>query len=79
MRTQVAIGGAGPAGLILAGLLHAAGIESVVLEDRSRAGERRGDPTYGQVLSTFAVDTARPEGLGRVSYTERPGYYSLQR
>jgi p-hydroxybenzoate 3-monooxygenase len=37
VRTQVAIVGAGPAGLILAGLLHAAGIESVVLEDRSRA------------------------------------------
>ena len=36
MRTQVAIVGAGPAGLILAALLHAAGIESVVLEDRSR-------------------------------------------
>ena len=35
-RTQVAIVGAGPAGLTLAQLLHAAGIESVVLEDRSR-------------------------------------------
>ena len=36
LRTQVAIVGAGPAGLILAALLHRAGIESVVLEDRSR-------------------------------------------
>jgi p-hydroxybenzoate 3-monooxygenase len=36
MRTQVAIVGAGPAGLILAALLQAAGVESVVLEDRSR-------------------------------------------
>ncbi len=35
-RTQVAIVGAGPAGLTLAQLLHTAGIESVVLEDRSR-------------------------------------------
>jgi p-hydroxybenzoate 3-monooxygenase len=36
LRTQVGIVGAGPAGLILAALLHRAGIESVVLEDRSR-------------------------------------------
>jgi p-hydroxybenzoate 3-monooxygenase len=36
MRTQVGIVGAGPAGLTLAQLLHRDGIESVVLEDRSR-------------------------------------------
>ena len=37
MRTQVAIIGAGPAGLLLAQLLDLAGIDSVVLERRSRA------------------------------------------
>ena len=37
MRTQVGIVGAGPAGLLLAHLLHLAGIESVVLEARPRA------------------------------------------
>jgi p-hydroxybenzoate 3-monooxygenase len=36
-RTQVGIVGAGPAGLLLSHLLHLAGIESVILEARSRA------------------------------------------
>ena len=36
MRTQVGIVGAGPAGLTLAHLLHREGIESVLLEHRSR-------------------------------------------
>ncbi|HEY1971397.1 MAG TPA: FAD-dependent monooxygenase, partial [Pseudonocardia sp.] len=35
-RTQVAIVGAGPAGLLLAHLLHAEGIDAVLLELRSR-------------------------------------------
>ena len=35
-RTQVGIVGAGPAGLMLAHLLHLEGIESVVIEDRGR-------------------------------------------
>ena len=36
MKTQVGIVGAGPAGLTLAQLLHTEGVESVVLEARSR-------------------------------------------
>jgi p-hydroxybenzoate 3-monooxygenase len=36
MRTQVGIVGAGPAGLMLSHLLHLNGIESVILENRSR-------------------------------------------
>jgi p-hydroxybenzoate 3-monooxygenase len=36
-RTQVAIIGAGPSGLLLSQLLHRAGIDTVVLERRSRA------------------------------------------
>jgi len=36
-RTQVGIIGAGPAGLLLAHLLHCEGIEAVILERRSRA------------------------------------------
>lgn len=37
MRTQIAIIGAGPAGLLLSHLLHLKGIESIVLESRTRA------------------------------------------
>jgi p-hydroxybenzoate 3-monooxygenase len=37
MKTQVAIVGAGPAGLTLAQLLHLRGIDSVVIENRSRS------------------------------------------
>jgi p-hydroxybenzoate 3-monooxygenase len=37
MRTQVGIIGAGPAGLMLSHLLHLEGIESIILESRSRS------------------------------------------
>ncbi len=37
MRTQIGIVGAGPAGLLLSHLLHLQGIDSVVLESRSRS------------------------------------------
>ena len=36
MRTQVGIVGAGPAGLLLSHVLHQHGIESIILEDRTR-------------------------------------------
>ena len=36
MRTQVGIVGAGPAGLMLSHLLHREGVDSVILENRSR-------------------------------------------
>ena len=37
MRVQVAIVGAGPAGLMLGQLLHRAGIDTLILERRSQA------------------------------------------
>ncbi|MFY9772662.1 MAG: FAD-dependent monooxygenase, partial [Xanthobacteraceae bacterium] len=37
MRTQVAIIGGGPAGLLLSHILHRSGIDSIVLERQSRA------------------------------------------
>jgi p-hydroxybenzoate 3-monooxygenase len=61
-RTQVAIVGAGPAGLLLAHLLHRAGVESVVLESRSRAHcEQR---IRAGVLEQGTVDTLNQSGVG---------------
>jgi p-hydroxybenzoate 3-monooxygenase len=36
LRTQVAIIGAGPAGLLLGQLLHASGIDSIIVERKDR-------------------------------------------
>lgn len=62
MRTQVGIIGAGPAGLLLSHLLHLRGIESVVLERRSREYvERR---VRAGVLEQGTVDTLIEAGVG---------------
>ncbi|WP_456316661.1 4-hydroxybenzoate 3-monooxygenase [Teichococcus aestuarii] len=62
MRTQVGIVGCGPAGLFLAHLLHRAGIESVILESRSRA-EVEGTIRAG-VLEHWLVEMMTAMGLG---------------
>jgi p-hydroxybenzoate 3-monooxygenase len=62
-RTQVGIVGAGPAGLLLSHLLHLRGIESVVLEARSREYvERR---VRAGVLEQRTVDTLVGSGVGQ--------------
>lgn len=62
MRTQVAIIGAGPAGLLLSQLLARQGIASVILEDRDRAYvERR---VRAGVLEQRAADLLREAGVG---------------
>ena len=61
MRTQVGIIGAGPAGLFLSHLLHQQGVESVVLERRSRA-HLEGRVRAG-VLEQGTVDTLARLGL----------------
>ena len=62
VRTQVGIVGAGPAGLTLARLLELAGVESVVLEKRSRDYcEHR---IRAGVLEQGSVDLLRDAGVG---------------
>ena len=70
MRTQVGIVGAGPAGLLLSHLLHLQGVESIVLEARSRGyvenRVRAGVLEYGteQLLNESGVgERMRREGL----------------
>ena len=76
MKTQVGIVGAGPAGLMLAQLLHLAGIESVVLElhtrqyveERVRAG----------VLEQGTVDLMNRMGLGARMMRQGLMHYGIE-
>ena len=62
VRTQIGIVGAGPAGLVLAHLLHLQGIESVVIETRSRKYiEER---VRAGVLEQGTVDLLIETGVG---------------
>ena len=62
MRTQVGIVGAGPAGLMLSHLLHRQGIESIVIESRTRSHcEER---VRAGVLEQSTVDLLAETGLG---------------
>jgi len=68
MRTQIAIIGAGPAGLMLAHLLHQQGIDAVVLENRTR------DYVEGRVragvLEQTTVNLLERLGLGARMHSE---------
>src|SRR3954452_19944938 len=68
MRTQVGIVGAGPAGLLLAHLLHRAGIESVVLENRSRAYVE--ERIRAGLLEQHSVDILTETGVGERLHRE---------
>ena len=62
MRTQVGIVGAGPAGLMLSHLLAREGIDSVIIEDQSRAYvEAR---IRAGVIENWAADLLVETGVG---------------
>jgi p-hydroxybenzoate 3-monooxygenase len=61
-RTQVGIVGAGPAGLMLGHLLHLAGIDSVIVENRSE--EHVVERVRAGVLEQGTVDLMRDAGVG---------------
>lgn len=62
MRTQVGIVGAGPAGLLLSHLLYLHGIESVVLEARSR--QRVEERVRAGILEQGTVDLLNETDVG---------------
>ena len=62
LATQVGIVGAGPAGLLLSHLLHREGIESVVVENRSR--EYVEHRVRAGVLEQGTVDLLNESGVG---------------
>eukprot|EP01036_Dinobryon_divergens_P041210 gene41210-54599_t len=63
MRTQVAIIGAGPAGLLLGALLHKAGIDNIIIERQS------GDYVLGRIragiLEQGTVNMLHEVGAGQ--------------
>ncbi len=68
MRTQVAIIGAGPSGLLLGQLLHKAGIDAIILERQS------GDYVLGRiragVLEQVCIDLLDEVGVGQRMHQE---------
>src|SRR5438309_1351331 len=76
MRTQIGIVGAGPAGLTLAHLLHLQGIESVVLEVRSR--EYIESRIRAGVLEQGTVDLLMQSGVGARLQREGLTHYGIE-
>ncbi|MDP1612247.1 MAG: 4-hydroxybenzoate 3-monooxygenase [Sulfuritalea sp.] len=68
MRTQVAIIGAGPSGLILGQLLHKAGIDAIVLE--AHTGDYVLSRIRAGVLEQVAVDLLDEAGVGARMHAE---------
>jgi p-hydroxybenzoate 3-monooxygenase len=76
LRTQVGIVGAGPAGLVLSHLLYLQGIDSVVVENRSRQhSEQR---IRAGVLEQGTVDLLTQMGVGERMKAEGLVHYGIE-
>jgi len=75
-RTQVGIVGAGPAGLVLSHLLHLEGIESVVIENRSRQYVE--ERVRAGVLEQGTVDLLTEMGVGERMKREGLVHYGIE-
>jgi p-hydroxybenzoate 3-monooxygenase len=76
MKTQVAIVGAGPAGLLLSHLLHLKGIESVVLESRTRADIE--STIRAGVLEQGTMDVLNEAGVGARMVKEGAQHHGIE-
>jgi p-hydroxybenzoate 3-monooxygenase len=73
MRTQVGIVGAGPAGLMLSHLLHRAGIDSIIIENRGRdyIEQRVRAGVIEHWVREFLIETGVGAGLEREGLIHR--------
>jgi p-hydroxybenzoate 3-monooxygenase len=76
MQSQVGIVGAGPAGLFLSHLLHLEGIESVILESRSRAAIEA--TVRAGVLEQGTVDLMNEIGVGERMRREGAVHHGIE-
>ncbi|MFN7120858.1 MAG: 4-hydroxybenzoate 3-monooxygenase [Hydrogenophaga sp.] len=76
MRTQIAIIGAGPSGLLLGQLLHKAGIDNIIIERQS------GDYVLGRIragiLEQITVDLLTEVGVGERVKAEGTVHHSIE-
>jgi len=75
-RTQIGIVGAGPAGLVLSHLLHLQGIDSVVIENRSRQYVE--ERVRAGVLEQGTVDLLAEMGVGERMKREGLVHYGIE-
>ncbi|NQW94578.1 MAG: 4-hydroxybenzoate 3-monooxygenase [Polaromonas sp.] len=76
MRTQVAIIGAGPAGLLLGALLHKAGIDNIIIERQS--GQYVLGRIRAGILEQGTVDMLHSVGAGLRLATESTVHHSIE-